>query len=101
MKKEKILVTGGAGYIGSILVPKLLGEDYKVTVLDSLIYDQAPLLDYCENPNFEFIRGDVCNAKLVNSLLGLGKKINFAPRRPRCGRSRITGRPRWKLKKRG
>jgi len=69
MKQEKILVTGGAGYIGSILVPKLLGEDYKVTVLDSLIYDQSSLLEVCADPNFDFIRGDVCNEKLVNSLI--------------------------------
>ena len=52
--KEKILVTGGAGYIGSTLVPILLKQDYKVTVLDSLIFNQPSLLDCCANPNFEF-----------------------------------------------
>ena len=69
MKKESILVTGGAGYIGSILVPKLLSEGYKVTVFDLLIYDQAPLLDYCADSNFDFIRGDICDTKLINSLI--------------------------------
>ena len=69
MKKESILVTGGAGYIGSILVPALLDKGYKVTVLDSLLYDQAPLLECCSDPNFYFIRGDICNYELVNSLI--------------------------------
>jgi nucleoside-diphosphate-sugar epimerase len=69
MKKEKILITGGAGYIGSILVPYLLNEGYQVTVYDSLIYDQASLLDLCSNPDFNFIKGDVCNTQLINSLI--------------------------------
>ena len=53
----KILVTGGAGYIGSILVPVLLGKGHEVTVLDSLIYRQSSLLDCCSNPNFDFVKG--------------------------------------------
>ncbi len=70
MKKDNsVLVTGGAGYIGSILVPCLLGAGYRVTVLDSLIYDQAPLLDCCHDPGFDFIRGDILNDGLVKSLV--------------------------------
>jgi nucleoside-diphosphate-sugar epimerase len=66
---EKILVTGGAGYIGSILVPELLRQGFKVTVLDNLMHDQTTLLDCCVNPNFDFIKGDICDYDLVGSLL--------------------------------
>ena len=69
MKKETILVTGGAGYIGSVLVPALLNEGYKVTVLDSLMYGQYSLLDCCANPNFDFIKGDICDDSLISSLV--------------------------------
>jgi len=54
----KILVTGGAGYIGSILVPALLSEGHKVTVLDNFLYNQTSLAECCANPNFEVIKGD-------------------------------------------
>lgn len=69
MQNEKILVTGGAGYIGSILVPELLANGYSVTVLDSLIFKQASLLNCCANPNFDFIRGDICDKSLIKELL--------------------------------
>lgn len=66
---EKVLVTGGAGYIGSILTKKLLDKNYKVTVLDSLIYNQNSLNDCCVYPNFNFINGDICNYSIINDLL--------------------------------
>jgi nucleoside-diphosphate-sugar epimerase len=66
---EKILVTGGAGYIGSILVSVLLKKVYRVTVLDSLIFNQPSLLDCCADPNFDFVKGDICDHELVNGLL--------------------------------
>lgn len=69
MAKEKVLVTGGAGYIGSILVPALLREGNKVTVIDSLIYGQNSLLDCCANPDFDFIKGDICDERLMSSVL--------------------------------
>ena len=65
MKKQKVFVTGGAGYIGSILVPALLGSGYKVTVLDSFMFDQASLLDCCSSPDFEILRGDARDERLV------------------------------------
>jgi nucleoside-diphosphate-sugar epimerase len=65
----KILVTGGAGYIGSILVPALLAKAYTVTVLDALVYSQASLLDCCSNPKFEFIKGDICDDDLMAKLI--------------------------------
>jgi nucleoside-diphosphate-sugar epimerase len=63
----KVLITGGAGYLGSILTGLLLDNKYKVTVVDNLIYKQLSLTDYCYNEDFTFIKGDVRNLKqLVN-----------------------------------
>jgi nucleoside-diphosphate-sugar epimerase len=67
--RKKILVTGGAGYLGSILVPALLSKGFEVTVLDALIYDQTPLLDCCSDPGFQFVKGDICNEALMRQLL--------------------------------
>ncbi|MBI1920687.1 MAG: NAD(P)-dependent oxidoreductase [Geobacter sp.] len=69
MSAEKILVTGGAGYIGSILVPALLQKGYEVTVLDSFMYRQVSLLDCCANPGFTFVKGDICDEALIASLI--------------------------------
>ena len=54
----KILITGGAGYIGSIMCQKLLEVGHQVTVLDKLIYGEANLFNLCSNRDFEFIYGD-------------------------------------------
>jgi len=63
----KVLITGGAGYLGSILTGVLLDNKYKVTVVDNLIYKQLSLTDYCYNEDFTFIKGDVRNLdQLVN-----------------------------------
>ncbi len=61
MAKNKVLVTGGAGYIGSILTPALLSSGYQVTVLDNFLFNQNSLLDQCSNPDLNIIRGDICN----------------------------------------
>jgi nucleoside-diphosphate-sugar epimerase len=66
---EHVLVTGGAGYLGSVMVPALLEQGYRVTVLDSLYYRQATLLDCCANPAFHFVRGDCRDEGLVSELL--------------------------------
>ncbi|WP_204105256.1 MULTISPECIES: NAD(P)-dependent oxidoreductase [Spirulina sp. CCY15215] len=65
----KILVTGGAGYIGSVLVPMLLQKGYKVTVLDNFMYGQTSLLDCCYDRNLEIIRGDVRDRDLIKKLI--------------------------------
>ena len=54
----RILVTGGAGYLGSILVPELLKLGHKVTVVDNFMFQQSSLLDCCIDDRFEVIRGD-------------------------------------------
>jgi nucleoside-diphosphate-sugar epimerase len=65
----KILITGGAGYLGSIMVPRFLAEGHEVVVLDNVMYGQAPLLDLCINPKFTFVRGDARDRNLVQKLM--------------------------------
>lgn len=55
----KILVTGGAGYIGSILIPVLLDAGYEVTVVDNFMYQENSLASSCAHPRFRVVRSDV------------------------------------------
>lgn len=64
-----ILVTGGAGYIGSVLAPMLLEAGHRVTVVDNLMYNQTSLLDCCHHEDFIFINGDARDRDLLRSLL--------------------------------
>ena len=67
----KVLITGGAGYLGSNLTRHLLEAGYTVTVLDNLMYDQVTLLHLFSNPKFQFELGDVRDKKLLQELVGL------------------------------
>ena len=66
---ERILITGGGGYIGSRLVPELLKQGYKVKVLDNFMYGQNSLLDCCDNKKFEVLRGDCRNEKTLEKAM--------------------------------
>jgi nucleoside-diphosphate-sugar epimerase len=69
MAATRILVTGGAGYIGSVLVPLLLSEGYAVHVLDSFLFGQTSLAECCLNPNFQVTRGDCRDRETVSRLM--------------------------------
>ena len=64
-----ILITGGAGYIGSVLTPTLLAAGHRVTVLDSFMYGQSSLLECCASPGFSVIRGDARDEGLMREAI--------------------------------
>lgn len=64
-----VLVTGGAGYIGSTLVPDLLNAGHKVTVLDNFMFKQSSLNHVCHNPNFNVVKGDIRIESVMAPLL--------------------------------
>lgn len=66
---SKILVTGGAGYLGSIVVPELLAAGHRVTVLDNFLYRQNSLAHVCHYPTFQVARGDVRVKSVIRPLL--------------------------------
>jgi len=65
----KILVTGGAGYLGSVMVPRLLSEGHAVTVLDNFMFNQSSLLDCCYDPKLTVVRGDTRDKMLMQKLI--------------------------------
>jgi nucleoside-diphosphate-sugar epimerase len=65
----KILITGGAGYIGSVLIPKLLNDGYQVTCVDNLMYEPTSLLIPSINKNFNLIIGDARDEELMKPLI--------------------------------
>ena len=66
---SNILVTGGAGYIGSMLVPNLLGANHNVTVVDNFMYKQTSLASSISSKDFKLIFGDVRNEELMKKLI--------------------------------
>lgn len=66
---KKVLVTGGAGYIGSVLVRLLLEQDYHVTVLDNLSFGGESIVELLNNPNFTFVKGDVRDENVLRQIM--------------------------------
>ncbi|MDE1920914.1 MAG: NAD(P)-dependent oxidoreductase [Candidatus Omnitrophica bacterium] len=65
----KILVTGAAGYIGAVLVPRLLAEGHEVIALDNFMYNQSSLLDVCWHDKLTIVRGDTRDRNLMAKLM--------------------------------
>lgn len=76
---RKVLVIGGAGYLGSVLVRKLLSEGYTVRVLDNLMYSDVGIKDLYGTPNFEFVKGDMRDLSAVtNAIKNMDAVIHLA-----------------------
>jgi len=69
MTERHILITGGAGYIGSILTSELLRQNYRVTILDSLLFGGESILPFLSHPNFHFIKTDVTEPRVVRDAI--------------------------------
>lgn len=65
----KVLITGGAGYIGSVLIPKLLAKGYEVTCVDNLMYEPTSLMMASKNKKFNLIIGDARDKELMKPLI--------------------------------
>ena len=99
----KILITGGAGYLGSILTPTLLAQGHEVTVLDNFYFNQNSLLDCCHSEKFAVARGDcreeavmkplIAKADLIIPLAALvgGADLQHGPDRHKNHKSRRGG----------
>lgn len=90
---DKIVVTGGAGYLGSVLVPMLLAKGYSVTVLDNFYFNQCSLMDCCANGSFKVIRGDSRDEEVVSRaiegadyIIPLAALVGF----PLCDKDKIA-----------
>ena len=67
--EDHILITGGAGYIGSFLAGKLLRLGYFVTVVDDLLYGGESLIAYLSHERFHFVKADVWESRAIRNAL--------------------------------
>lgn len=65
----KILITGAAGYLGSVMIPRFLAEGHEIVALDNFMYNQTSLLDVCYYPTLTIVRGDTRDKNLMSKLL--------------------------------
>ncbi|MSO92753.1 MAG: NAD(P)-dependent oxidoreductase [Rhodospirillales bacterium] len=92
-KPLNILVTGGGGYLGSVLVPELLAAGHRVTVLDTFMYRQNSLASVCSDPNFDVVRGDARNPDTLTPLIkraDLAIPLAAIVGAPACDRDRVA-----------
>jgi nucleoside-diphosphate-sugar epimerase len=92
---EQIVITGGAGYLGSILCEHLLKAGYRVTAVDSLLFGQNSLFHLCNYPTFEFHFGDVRDERLMKSLVAHADvliPLAALVGAPACDRDPVTAR---------
>ncbi|MCC7117859.1 MAG: NAD(P)-dependent oxidoreductase [Anaerolineales bacterium] len=78
MTQSHILITGGAGYIGSILTSELLRQNYRVTLLDSLLFGGESIIPFLHHPNFHFVKADVTESRAVRDAIKKGWDKPFA-----------------------
>jgi nucleoside-diphosphate-sugar epimerase len=71
---NQILITGGAGYLGSIMAPELLSQGHHVTVIDNFMYGQSSLNHVCYHPNFKIVKGDI---RIESTMLPLLKNADI------------------------
>jgi len=69
MSDRHVLITGGAGYIGSLLTSELLRANYRVTVADSLLFGGESLIPFLHHPNFHFVKADVTEPRAIKDSL--------------------------------
>lgn len=76
--KKHVLVVGGAGYIGSALVPQLLNDGYRVRVLDAMLFGEEPLASVKDHPHLEIIRADFRSGVLGRAMKNVGTVVHLA-----------------------
>lgn len=78
-KPKNILITGGAGYIGSVLSRQLLKQDYNVKIIDKLLFGKESIEDLQTHPNFQLIKGDILDTEIVKkSLFNVDAVVHLA-----------------------